>query len=136
MTFLLKPTKITWIAFAMLVAANISAPFVGFYLKQITGSVFFDYTFILIPLNQVFGLMAVFGEIIGIDATKTGGSELFGGDPNYFGWTLIAISLMITLTVHYVLASVISRVFSKRFRKYLGDGPGIMEREERMLKNG
>lgn len=105
---LFKPSKITWIVFVLLVASGVSSPFVGLFLSILTDWLIFDYLY-FIALYQAFGLF-VLAEGIGIDVTAGGGGELFS-NPNILGWLLVGGSIIVSLFIHYTIASFISRVF-------------------------
>jgi hypothetical protein len=105
----LKPTKITWITFFVLIALN-SIPLIVWNAPSLKH---LNDLWIILPLSQIFGLIWL-SDVIGIDARGPGGdlSNILFPIPNFLGWMLIIIGNLITLAIYYLIASVISKFMS------------------------
>ena len=97
----------------MLVVVNVSAPFIPYLIElPSTWRSLPAVRFLLgeAPFYQVFGLMWL-AEYLGADVIRAG---LLPFAPRGLGWVLLAIPVLLTLAVHYTLASFVSWYYHRR----------------------
>ncbi len=94
----LKPTRVTWIIFAILLATNAGLIVLGFLT--------FTWSLIGILLFQIGWLYASF-NFLNIDVM--GKSSEFITAPNLLGWMLVIIGSLISLALYYFISSYISK---------------------------
>ena len=106
----LKPTKVTWIVFILLVIINIAGPFSVQFFSNV--SPFVNWLTFDLPIYQFLGLWDWVADM-GINVIAPSGAEFFDA-PNMLGWVLIIVPFLITLMFHYLIASVISKWYYRR----------------------
>lgn len=103
---LLKPTKITWITFGILLGANVLSALFGLLLMGLLDAPILA-TISFIPafwLSDVFGLM-------GFELLSPHGNE-FGRAPNSLGVSLLVVGSFISLLVYYIMSSLVSKHYN------------------------
>ena len=98
-----KPTKVTWIAFAILLAIN--------FVLGILGILDENWHLFVTLLFQIIWLYFWVPEWTNIDVTGKGG---FIPLPNFLGWLLIIIGSLVSFTIYYLIASLASQYYYKK----------------------
>ena len=116
---LIRPTKITWIVFASILGINVVLILLFFwyvYLAEVFP--FFEqvnpWPLLLLPIYEIAWLMSLFASF-GVEVHGTTLGEL--GGPNRLGAILIVIGTLITLSLYYIAALLISKTLFKYKRR-------------------
>lgn len=102
----LKPTKVTWIAFAVILIINVIFFILGIF------DIFDEWPLYQIPFFQIGWLYAFFRWIL--DIRVIGQSNEFIATPNLLGWILIISGSLISFFLYYFTASLVSQYYYKK----------------------